>query len=43
MHKLYNHFQKLHSEPNANLLKKQELILKELKYTKEQHNHSLIV
>ena len=34
MCKLYNHFQKLHSEPNANLLKKQELILKELKYKK---------
>ena len=34
MRKLYNHFQKLHSEPNANLLKKQELILKELKYKK---------
>ena len=41
MRKLYNHFQKLHSEPNANLLKKQELILKELK--KKQHYHSLIV
>ena len=34
MCKLYNHFHKLHSEPNANLLKKQELILKELKYKK---------
>ena len=34
MRKLYNHSQKLHSEPNANLLKKQELILKELKYKK---------
>ena len=31
MRKLYNHFQKLHSEPNANLLKKQEVILEELK------------
>ena len=42
MRKLYNHFQKLHSEPNANLLKQQELILKELKY-KKKHYHSLIV
>lgn len=36
MRKLYNHFQKLHSEPNANLLKKQEVILKEL--NKKQHH-----
>ena len=34
MRKLYNHFQKLHSEPNANLLKKQEVILEELKHKK---------
>ena len=42
MRKLYNHFQKLHSESNENLLKKQEVILKELKY-KKQHYLSLIV
>ena len=36
MRKLYNHFQKLHLEPpNANLLKKLELIFKELKYKKK--------
>ena len=34
MRKLYNHFQKLHSEPNANLLKKQEVILEELQHKK---------
>ena len=36
MRKLYNHFQILHSEPNANLLKKQEVILKELKHKKDK-------
>ena len=34
MRKLYNHFQKLHSEPSANLLKKQEEIMKELEHKK---------
>ena len=34
MRKLYNHFQQLHSTPNANLLKKQEEILKELEHKK---------
>ena len=34
MHKLYNHFQQLHSTPNANLLKKQEEIIKELEHKK---------
>jgi len=28
MRKLYNHFQQLHSTPNANLLKKQEEIIR---------------
>ena len=35
MRKLYNHFQQLHSEPNANLLEKQEVIMKELKHKKK--------
>ena len=34
MRKLYNHFQQLHSTPNANLLKKQEEIIKELEHKK---------
>jgi len=34
MRKLYNHFQQLHSEPNANLLKMQEVRMKELKHEK---------
>ena len=34
MRKLYNHFQQLHSEPNANLLEKQEVIRKKLKHKK---------
>ena len=32
--KAYNHFQQLHSTPNANLLKKQEEIIKELEHKK---------
>ena len=34
MRKLYNHFQQLHSTPNANLLKKQEEIIKKLEHKK---------
>ena len=34
MRKLYNHFQQLHSTSNANLLKKQEEIIKELEHKK---------
>ena len=34
MRKLYNHFQQLHSEPNVNLLEKQEVIMKELIHKK---------
>ena len=39
MRKLYNHFRKLHSEPNTNLVKKQEVILKELEHKKQRYHN----